>query len=71
MKGEKHARSDGLDKGDDVQEETIVQDATSLAQCPISPQEERNLVIKLDRRILPILYALYFFACKSSMLHVY
>lgn len=38
---------------------------TGLAETFEDTQEERNLVRKLDRRILPITCLLYLFACLS------
>jgi hypothetical protein len=35
---------------------------------PVSEEEERRLVRKLDRRILPIACLLYLFACQSYTL---
>lgn len=61
MSESRRTRSDSLDKVDVGKEEM-----TSLDQYPISQHEERKLVAKLDRRILPIIYALYLFACESG-----
>lgn len=60
MNESKRLRSDSLDKVD------VGREVTSLDQYPISQHEERKLVAKLDRRILPIIYALYLFACESG-----
>lgn len=53
MESEKHASDDAhIESG-------------SFSSQPVDPEEERLLVRKLDRRILPITCLLYLFSCTS------
>ena len=66
MNAKEHANdksSDKIEKIDIEQKEAIEQDASFSDQLSITTHEERELVRKLDRRILPIIYTVYLFGC--------
>ena len=63
MSSGNHAYDKSSDKIDVEQKETIEQDSSSTDQLSFTEHEENELVRKLDRRILPILYIVYLFAC--------
>ena len=55
----------GADEKDNLRvKETLVEYAPSNQTDCSRAEEERRLVRKLDRRILPIICAMYFFACE-------
>ena len=59
--------SDKIDKIDIEQKEVIEQGSSFSSQLSVNTHKERELVRKLDRRVLPIIYTVYLFGCQYSL----